>query len=274
MDPELRLSYMKYVARTAGGLINEALGRGLKVNYKNDGSIVTSADLRVRDFVREAFTREFSECGLLTEESEDSLERLTKKGVIIVDEVDGSNELRKGGSDFSFQCAYVENGIPTIGLICEPHKNRMYFALKGGKAYLVERETQPIELPSLERVAWENVLVGHHRNGRDHRRLYRLLGIPENRIVTSGSMGTRMVQAATRDIHLYVSFTRRLKEWDIAAGQVLLESLGFSVTDVYGKQLEYNKRNPITQNGILVVHPDIKRVTLKKLSSCYDQVLF
>jgi len=60
-------------------------------------------------------------------------------------------------------------------------------------------------------------------------------------------------------------------EWDVV-GHVILEEMGVSVTDMFGQPLRYNQEVPKTHKGILVVHPDIKEVTLEKLAQCYESV--
>lgn len=266
MDNDQRLDYMMYVAERAGKIIIGCLNRGLRVDHKFDGSIVTNADLFVRDYVRESFTREFPDCGLLTEENEDNLDRLTKKQVIIVDEIDGSNDLRKGGKDFSFLCAFAEKGVPTIGVMYELQNERMFFALKGGDVYVTDKG-DTTKLPPLNHVSLDEAVAGHHRNNNfyHYRELYGKLGISDDRIKTSGSMGTRMIQVALQQTHLIVGDTTRLKEWDIAAGHVILEAMGVSVTDMNLSYLRYNKRNPVTEKGILVVHPGIKEEVFARI---------
>jgi hypothetical protein len=51
-----------------------------------------------------------------------------------------------------------------------------------------------------------------------------------------------------------------------------LEESGISVSDMFGNPLKYNSRVPQTQNGILVVHPNIRERALQKLSVCYDKL--
>ena len=268
-----RLDFMKYVAEEAGKIIMGFWGTDVRSKFKDDKSVVTEADLRVSDFVQKAFSEKFPDCGLLTEESNNSDERLGRKGVFIVDELDGSGDFKRKESDFCFLCAYIEDGAPIIGVVYEPQKNRMFFAKKGFGAYLTLRD-KTMKLNPLNPVEWKDSIVGHPKNykGDKYKMLYEMMGIPESRLLGSGSMGTRMMQVALQQTHLILGYSKNLKEWDTAAGHAVLEARGISVTDVYGKPLLYNKENPVTENGILVVHPDIKKITLEKLAECYDKL--
>jgi len=267
------LNFMKDVATGSGKIIMSYWGYDVRSRFKDDKSVVTEADLRVNNYVQKAVLKEFPNHCLLSEESEDSLERLDKEGIFIVDPLDGSGDYLREEEDFCFLFAYVERGTPTIGVVNEPQKNRMFFAQKGGKAYLTHGKTTS-ELDQLRHVTWDNAIVGHPKNykGDKYTKLYGLLGIPEERLKSSGSMGTRMMQVALQETHMILGYTRSLKEWDTAAGHVILEARGVSVSDIRGNTLRYNKEVPTTYNGILITHPDIKKITLNKLASCYNKL--
>lgn len=54
------------------------------------------------------------------------------------------------------------------------------------------------------------------------------------------------------------SSSRGLNEWDVAAGQVILEELGFKVGDLNGGEFVYNKERPnMGREGIMIAHPAI-----------------
>lgn len=268
-----RLEFMKYAATEAGKIIMGFWGTDVRARFKDDKSIVTEADLRVSEFVQREFGKRFPNYGLLTEESGDSLYRLAKEGIFICDELDGSGDFKRKEPDFCFSCAYTENGIPLMGVVCEPQKRRMFFAQKGRGAH-VTQDGDTAKLDDLRPVSWGDSIVGHPKNykGDKYARLYELMDIPEGRLMLSGSMGTRMMQVALQQTHMILGYTKSLKEWDIVAGHAILEERGISVSDIYGQPLKYNQEVPKTHKGILVVHPDIKQVTLEKLARCYERL--
>jgi len=259
----------------------------VKFKKKADGSIVTETDFEVSDYVQEVFPFNFQDCFLLTEEKteteEERRERLKAKKLFIVDEIDGSGDFKRREKDFCFLCAYAEyddslGGVtPVAGVIYEPLKERMLFAEKGGPVY-IEQAGTVTELPALKSVTWETSLVGHPKNypttSRKYDALYELMGIPESRLVRAGSLGTRAAQMLTESprTHMILGYTKNMGEWDIAANHAVLAAAGFSVTDIRGRPLVYNKLIPQTNNGFLIVHPDIRDVTFDKLKPCYAKV--
>ncbi len=268
-----RLDFMKHVAFEAGKIIMSYWGTDVRSRLKKDESVVTIADLKVKEYILRTIPKKDPESGLLTEESKDSKERLRKMGIYIIDELDGSGDFKRKEEDFCFLIAYTENGVPTIGVVYEPLKKRMFYAQKGSGACL-QQDKDITRLEPLKPVRWKKSIVGHPKNykGDKYTKLYELLGISENRLMRSGSMGTRMMQVALQQTHMILGYTKSLKEWDIAAGHAVLGERGISVTDVSGSQLKYNKEVPRTHNGILVVHPDIKEETLKRISGCFDKL--
>lgn len=278
-----RLDFMKKIALEAGKIIMEYWPEDIRSSYfKDDKSVVTQADLVVRDFLMEQLAIHSPDDGLLTEETYEQDKnyggRLSKQGVYIFDELDGSGDFMRKEPDFCFLGAYAENGVVTHGVVYEPLKERMFFvneSVDGSRvAWVKEKKNCTITLGRLKQVTWENSIVGHPKNykGDKYTKLYELMGIPEHRLGRSGSMGTRMMQVALQETHMILGYTRSLKEWDIAAGHVILEARGISVTDIEGNPLRYNKQVPKTENGILVVHPDVKEVTLEKLAGCHDRL--
>ncbi len=253
---------MIYVARKAGEIIMYTKEQGFGRSLNHRGGASTTADERVKAFVREKVPQRFPGCGLLTEESRDSLDRLDKECVFIVDEVDGSRSFARGEDQFSFMMAYVVNGVPTIGIVSEPQKGRMIYGVKGELVEIKEGiEFYPLELR--EGVSLDNFVVSHHSSnfvppGG--------LGVPEERLQRVSSMGTMITRLAMGETDVVIGSSRGLNEWDVAAGQVILEEMGFIVGDLNGGEFVYNKERPnMGREGIMIAHPAIAEDVTKVL---------
>lgn len=264
-----RLDFLRMVAVNAGGVIMTYWGRDVRSRYKDDQTVVTEADLRANEYIIKQLSREYPRYGILSEESEDDRSRLTNQYVFIIDPMDGSGDFKRGEEDFSVLLALTDSGIPILGVIYEPLKKRLLFAETDGPAYVTE-DWQTIRLSFPQPVYWASAKVGHPKNykGDKYARLYEMMGISEDNLVRSGGMGTRMAQLALQEIQMILGYTTNLSEWDIAAGQPILESLGISVTDVEGNPLRYNQEVPKTSNGVLMLHPEIKNQTIERITDC------
>ena len=248
------LGHMIYVARKAGEIIMYTRENGFGHSLNHRGGASTTADERVKAFVREKTTQRFPGCGLLTEESRDSLERLDMDCVFIVDEVDGSRSFARGEDQFSFMMAYVVKGVPIMGIISEPQKGRMIYGVKGELVEIKEGiEFDPLRLK--EGVSLDNYVVNYHSSNFG---ITRVLELPEERVQEVSSMGTMMTRLAMGETDVVIGDTRGLNEWDVAAGQVILEELGFKVGDLKGREFTYNKERPnMGREGIVIAHPAI-----------------
>ena len=74
--------------------------------------------------------------GWLSEESVDDLWRLEKKSVWVVDPLDGTREFVQGIPEFCVSIAFVENGRPVAGGICNPATNETIFGAVDIRHYL------------------------------------------------------------------------------------------------------------------------------------------
>ncbi len=281
-----RLHFMERTAVGAGEIIMSYWRSDVRVHYKDDKSVVTEADLRSNEHIIGKLTREFPDYGILSEESEDDLARLNKSCIYVIDPLDGSGDFKRMEHDFCVLIGLIENGKPVAGVVYEPKKRRLFSAQQEGQTHMAEgvslidgklySESEGILLPLTPTgtVNWKNAIVGHPKNykGDKYNQLYKLLDIPQTRLKGSGSMGTRMMQVALGQTHMILGYTRNLKEWDIAAGHMILEARGVSVTDIEGNPLEYNKETPKTHNGILVAHPSIREDAVNHLRECLSRL--
>ncbi len=87
---QLMNEWLMEVVREAGQIAREYQARGFTVKYKGDGSIVTSADLHIDEFLTGRIHGRFPDDGILTEESVDDPKRLSWRRVWIIDPIDGT----------------------------------------------------------------------------------------------------------------------------------------------------------------------------------------
>lgn len=107
-----------------------------KIFQKAGGSPVTEADYIVDRFLKERFQALLPQAGWLSEETADTLARLSKERVLIVDPIDGTRGFMRGNGGWSITIALVERGRPQIGVVHAPAVGETYVAVKGGGAFL------------------------------------------------------------------------------------------------------------------------------------------
>ena len=274
MDP--RIVSLVRIATEAGNMIMPYWG-SVSFGQKKDKSIVTYADELANDYMRREAEREFG-CYILTEETEESANdverRLSSRLVIVGDPIDGSRDFVQGQKDFCIMLALVEYRTPVAGVIYEPVSKRALYGDSEEVKMMIEGEEVP--LPYLPKVEWSSARVGDPKNylGDKYQRLYKIMGIPDQNISRSGSMGTRISQILRGEIEMILGYSSHLYEWDYIAGYPLLIARERSVIDRNGNSLLFNQAVPRPQNGIFVFPSELTEEGLERLKPAFDKIEF
>ena len=120
------------LADAAGKILLEVRASGL-IGGKALGK---AGDVTANQFLINALREQRAEDGLLSEESKDTEERLSKSRVWIIDPVDGTREYGEERTDWAVHVALTVDGAPAIGAVALPGLG------------LVLRSDQPAPLPA------------------------------------------------------------------------------------------------------------------------------
>ncbi len=199
----------------------------LQVSVKGPGDFVSTADLKAEKILKEELAKARPGFGFLMEESGETRGRDARHRWI-VDPLDGTTNFLHGLPHFSISIGLEEDGEMIAGLIYQPISDEIYWAEKGGGAYLNDRRLRV----SARRNLGESLIgTGIPFKGHgDHPRYLRTLSA-----VIGETSGARRLGAASLDL-AYVAAGRfdgfwefGLKPWDIAAGIVLIREAGGTV---------------------------------------------
>lgn len=263
---ERRIDVAEQAARAAGRAALEHYGTA-SAQSKDDESPVTVADHAANAIIIAALRSAFPGDAILSEESRDSLERLSAKRVWIVDPLDGTKEFLARNGEFSVMIGLVEAGRPILGVVYLPDGDVLYSAAHGGGAW-VEREGRRDRLKAGE-VDPANVRMVGSRSHPDPlvTRIQERLDITA--VEPCGSVGVKCSRIAEGRGDLYVHPVPYLKEWDTCAPEVLLREAGGHVSDCLGEPLRYNKPDPRQPHGILACGRGFARTALEVVRPLY-----
>ena len=127
-------------AYRASKKISEIYRGEYAVDYKDDASPVTTADLASEGIILPYLHEKYPSASFLSEESadSDSAERLTNEyGVFIVDPLDGTVEFVNRTGEFAVSIGFSRGHKVTAGVIAIPEKELLYYAAEGLGAYRV-----------------------------------------------------------------------------------------------------------------------------------------
>lgn len=242
--PATDLPLLIEAARAAGEVALGYAGQTARRWDKPDGAgPVTEADFAVNDLLHDRLRSARPDYGWLSEETEDSADRLEHQRVFIIDPIDGTRSFVEGHDTWAHSIAIAEAGVVTAAVIYLPKRDLLYSASTGGGARLNGNPLQPERATSpddAEILAARPAFNPKHWQG----------GVPPGfRLAYRPSLAYRMALVA-QGRYDGMLVLRRCWEWDIAAGDLILREAGAVCTDRSGTPLRFNNPTPLSDGVI------------------------
>ena len=247
-------------AKEAGDIVTGYYRNGYDIREKSANNPVTTADLMANHRIREIIYQAFPEDGWLSEETEDSPDRLTKSRVWVIDPIDGTEEFITGIPEFAISIALVVEGVPVIGVLYNPATVELFYAYTGGGAFC---NGTPIHCSSCRSLEHASMLVSQteHRRG-----LLAGLGPLVGEIQYIGSVAYKLARLAAGTGDLYIT-VRPKNEWDFCAGDLILREAGGVLWDKAGQTIRYNKKRVRQPTGLFAGNPTLVKQIINYHSS-------
>ncbi|MBF0174229.1 MAG: 3'(2'),5'-bisphosphate nucleotidase CysQ [Magnetococcales bacterium] len=254
------LSAMIRAARAAGGRIMHYFRPGAEVSaaaeitQKSHDHPLTRADTEANEVIQQTLMSETPDYGWLSEETIDSVDRLAKKRIWIVDPLDGTKEFIRGVPEFAVSIALVEDGLPILACLFNPAKDELFTAIAGKGS---RKNDMPIQTTRTTHLAGAACLASRSETERGDWASFK----DEFALRTTGSIAYKLSLLAEGRADLTFTLTPK-NEWDIAAGDLLVREAHGQVTDKDGARLVFNQTLPrlsavLATNGQL--HPALLR---------------
>lgn len=232
----------------ASSAIMEVYATDFKAIQKDDGSPVTQADFAASKII--AAHLSVTNIPIVGEELEieDYSVRSGWEENWLVDPLDGTRMFLERNDEFCINIAHIVKGKPIFGMIGSPTEKKI---LLGGPEYGafianysdIEQPEKWQKLNATGRLNYPLVVICsrsyvHGAGFKYMQILEQTFG--EMTYLRKGS-ALKFFDLATGKADIYARFAPTM-EWDIAAGQAIVETLGGSVVDVKNnKSLRYNK---------------------------------
>ena len=227
------------------------------IALKSDHTPITIADRMAHLTIKESLGR--TRIPILSEEGRQMLydERRNWELFWLVDPLDGTVEFIKGNNEFTVNIALMENNICISSVVYVPYHNKMYIAVRGYGAWVMNGVTPDSEakysyddinshmrrLPLTEQQhdAFRVAVSRSHQTEETHTHIDTLRADhPDLEVVEQGS-SYKFCLLAEGTVDYYIR-TTTTSEWDTAAGELILSEAG-GTTYAYptGETLRYNK---------------------------------
>ena len=240
-------------AARAAGRIATGFGGASARRWDKPGGAgpVTEADIAVNEMLEARLRAARPDYGWLSEESEDSAERLGRERVFIIDPLDGTRSFAEGADSWAHSLAVAERGEIVAAVIYLPARDRLYAARRGGGATLNGVPIRASDRAVLEEAtilaAKPNLRARHWRGGR----------VPRFSRAYRPSLAYRLALVAQGRFDGMLTL-RPSWEWDVAAGALILREAGALCTDRSGAALRFNNPNPKV-DGVIAAGAAIHR---------------
>ncbi len=198
---------------------------------------VTEADLAIDKMLAAELGSNRPDYGWLSEETEDSTARQDHEHVFIVDPIDGTRAFINGSPTFSHSLAIARDGQVTAAVVYLPMLDRMYAATIDGSATL---NGDPITATDTADLDGATALASKPNMLPD---FWHADPPPVERHFRS-SLAYRLCLVAQGRFDLMLTL-RDTWEWDVAAGSLIAQQAGATVTTMHGGPIAFNNPRPM-----------------------------
>ncbi len=240
LDRSALLSAITDLARQAGARIMSIYEQDFDFKTKSDASPVTEADTAAETIILDGLARLTPDIPVLAEENTAAGEVTDLSGGIfwLVDPLDGTKEFVHKRGEFTVNIALIEEERPTMGVIFVPARETLYFAEGPGKVWR-QQEGGSAEAITARHAPKEGLTVVASRSHRTPETDDYIAKFKVAELISAGS-SLKLCLLAEGKADLYPRFGRTM-EWDIGAGQAILEAAGGRVETLDGQPLRYGK---------------------------------
>ena len=238
------LTGARALADQAAQAIMAVYSRPFEVTKKADLSPLTQADMASHHLLDAGLKSLEPRFPVLSEESGARIfiDRTRWKRYWLIDPLDGTREFVARNGEFAINIALIENGAPVLGIVLAPARGDVCFATRGAgawrSAWTQTNNAVPQALHTCKAASPVRVAVSRSHHPAELSGLLSAMG--EHALCPLGS-SLKFSGIAAGEQDIYPRLSSSSCEWDIAAGQCIIEQAGGAVLDRAGKPLRYNQ---------------------------------
>ena len=248
MINKIDINIIKNIALDAGKLILKIYSQDFDIEYKEDNSPLTTADIISNDFICKNLRLLYPTIPILSEENKEVPYSIRKNWEYYwcIDPIDGTKEFIKKNGEFTVNIALIYKNKPVLGVVYAPVLNDIYYAKQNSGAF-----KNSIQIPTIRDDEKLIIVASKSHLTKETEDFISNIKSPKiKQLVSKGSsLKLCMIASGEADIYPRLSPT---KEWDTAAAHAIVLESGKNVykfnTD---EQLVYNKNNLLNPSFIV-----------------------
>ncbi len=231
-------------------------------------SISTHVDHGAQEIILKRLRATFPNDGLVAEERTATLADAPTAGdrSWIVDPIDGTRGFAMKNSEFSVMIGLMVGGRAVLGVVLEPVLHRMTYAVVDAGCWVTlgQGEPVPCSVTSQSSLAEATLIQSRTKTGAPPKPIVRALG--PAKILETYSAGIKLAAVARGEADVYVNDYSGFNDWDICAGQILVEEAGGRVTLFDGGEIVYGGAGAKQRRGLIATNGHLHDETAQRLA--------
>ncbi|MCX5813910.1 MAG: inositol monophosphatase family protein [Proteobacteria bacterium] len=253
------LDFAIHCAFESGKIQRKYFEKSINIRHKGETDLVTDVDMACQEKIIGLIKRAFPDDDIISEEKKNDFDG--KKNRWIIDPLDGTTNYAHGYPFFCTSIAYEVNGQITYGVVYNPIFNELFFGRKGAGAYLNGERIKVSFVNDLKQAllstGFPYNIATTERNNVDH---FLNFLFKAQAVRRDGSAALNLCYVACGRFDAFWELS--LNSWDMAAGCLMIDEAGGTVTNIQGNKFSVYKDTIVASNGL--IHKDMLMVLNEK----------
>lgn len=232
-----------------------------QIRFKNKRELVTRYDLKINRFLVTKIRSAFPEHSILSEEEGLDSSARNSEYQWVVDPLDGTTNFIMRHTFFTTTLALLKNNEPILGVIYSPYTRELFVAEKGLGA---KRNEVRMHVSNEDKLATSFLCFAYSHEKKSLQRAvsaYQHFEFEARSMRHFGASSLELAFVAAGRVDGML-ITPPVRIWDVAAGILMVQEAGGTVTDFSGKTVNFADNGLIVSNG--KVHQRIVQVIKNK----------
>lgn len=249
------------IAREAAAIVQELRRQNIGFELKGESDLVTIADRQSELHITARLREEFPDHAIVAEEGNNKQSNSGYRWY--VDPIDGTTNFAHSYPVYNVTLALEKDNELIAGVIYDPTRDEMFTAEKSGGAYLNGTRIRVSPAARMEDALYCTGFPSRRRHQNVNIHFYYQLAMISHGVRRSGSAAIDLAYLACGRLDAFWEFG--LNPWDMAAGKLLVEEAGGTITDMRGAP-----HHLITSRHLLATNAHIHEATLALFDDIFN----
>ncbi len=246
---------MKDAVKSAGSLALKYFGNTPFCERKQDGSLISEADIAIDRYLKDTLLSERKDYGWLSEETEEDFSRFYKEKIWVIDPIDGTRAFLENKPEWTISAALLNSEGPLCSAIYNPVTEEFFEAELGRGAKL---NNQQIFVSDIDDLGKSTVIIP--QKAMKFFENQKELQTSNKLWVNSIAYRLCLLSAGKADAVLCRSGSF---DWDIAGAALIVHEAGGKVTTFQNQKPTFNQNSPRHNNLVIsnnVLHQQLLKI--------------